>query len=139
MEGATTDTLSVEMKAFRVGQQYKCVITDSEGNTVESQVVSLTKAESVAVIVENPADAVAAVGATATFAVKAAGEGLTYQWMYSNNGGASWSKSTASGSNTATLSIEAKAFRNGQMYKCVVSDANGNAVESTAAAIVIEK
>ena len=138
MPGATTDTLHVKMKAFRVGQQYKVVVTDSKGNVVTSDVASLTKASTTAVIVENPANQAGAVGETATFSVKAEGEGLTYQWYYSNNGGTFWSKSTATGSSTATLSIAYKAFRNGQMYKCVVTDANGVVVESAPATMTVQ-
>ena len=137
MEGATTDTLSVEMKAFRVGQQYKVVVTDSKGNTVESKVVELAVASSAAKIIENPADVTVAVGKIASFSVKAEGEGLTYQWMYSNNGGSYWSVSTADGATTASMSITGKAFRNGQMYKCVVTDASGNVVESAPATMTV--
>ena len=133
MPGADTATLSVEFKAFRENQMYKVVVTDSEGNTVESIPVALTKAVSQVVILKNPVDQTGSIGSTATFSVKAEGEGLTYQWMYSRNGGSSWLKSTADGANTATLSIQVKAFRNGQMYKCIVTDANGVVVESASA------
>ncbi len=136
LAGANTDTLAVELKAFRVGQMYKCVVTDSRGVVVETNVVTMTTATTAA-IVEQPVDYTGVVGSTAEFTVKASGEGLTYQWMYSNNGGRSWVKSSQPGYDTDTLHVEVKAFRAGQMYKCVVTDASGNVVESTAAAIVI--
>ena len=137
MAGCNTASLSVEMKAFRVGQQYKCVITDSQGNTVETAVVSLNTSVSDLAITQNPADATGAIGATATFTVAANRSDVTYRWMYSNNGGKTWAVSSMAGSDTATLSVEVKAFRAGQMYKCVVTDAAGNTVESTAAKIAI--
>ena len=137
MTGFDTASLSVVMKAFRVGQMYKVVVTDTEGNTVESIAVSMTAATAAVSIVEQPADAKVAVGKTATFTVKAEGESLTYQWMYSNNGGKTWSKSTMAGFDTASLSVAGKAFRNGQMYKVVVTDANGASVESAAATLTV--
>ncbi len=136
MTGADTDTLAVEMKAFRVGQMYKCVITDSKGNVVETDAVAMTTATTLA-IVTGPVDYTGAVGDTAVFTVEAQGEGLSYQWMYSNNQGRSWSKSTLPGYNTAEVSVELKAFRAGQLYKCVVTDASGNVVESNSASIAI--
>lgn len=137
MTGSTTDTLSVKMTASRVGQQYKCIVTDSDGYSVETQAVTLTVAASKAAIVTNPVDQEGSVGSTAVFTVKAEGDGLTYRWMYSNNGGKTWSKSAAPGNTTESLSIEYRAFRNNQLYKCVVTDNEGNAVESTAAAMIV--
>ncbi len=138
MPGADTATLTVEMKAFRVGQMYKCVVTDAKGNMVETEAVAMTTATTVA-IVTDPADYTGAVGETATFTVEAQGQGLCYQWMYSNNEGRSWTKSTQPGSDTNALQVGVKAFRDGQMYRCVVTDASGNVVTSEAASIVIAK
>ncbi len=136
LAGADTDTLAVEMKAFRVGQLYKCVITDTEGSVVESEAVAMTTATTLAIVTQ-PVDYTGAVGDTAVFTVEAQGEGLTYQWMYSNNQGRSWTKSTQPGYNTAEVSVELKAFRAGQLYKCVVTDVSGNVQESTAAAMSV--
>ncbi len=135
MAGSNTDTLSVQMKSFRVGQQYKCVITDSEGNIVETQAVAMTTAVSGLAITSEPVDYTGPVDSTATFTVEATGEGLSYQWMYSNNGGLTFVKSSVSGANTPTVSVGVKAFRDGQMYRCVVTDASGNVVTSSAASM----
>ncbi len=137
LTGADTATVTVPMKAYRVGQMYKCVIADSEGNVVETETVSMTTATAGLAIVKNPADYTGAVGTTATFAVEATGEGLCYQWMYSNNGGLTYVKSTMPGSTTATVSVTVKAFRNGQMYQCVVTDASGNVVQTAPATLVV--
>ena len=136
MAGANTDTLTVAMKAFRIGQIYKCVITDTQGNVVETKEVAMTTATTLAIVTQ-PVDYTGEIGDTAVFTVEAQGEGLTYQWMYSNNQGRSWSKSTLPGYNTAEVSVELKAFRAGQLYKCVVTDVSGNVQESTAAAMSV--
>ncbi len=133
--GNDTASMVIPMKAFRVGQMYRVVVTDSENHTVESQTVSMTTASKLA-LVTNPVDSAVALDESATFTVQAEGEGLHYQWMYSNNGGASWCKSTLPGSTTETVTVAMKAFRAGQQYKCVVTDASGNIVESAAAKLI---
>ena len=132
LSGCTTAELTVHMKAFRVGQMYKCVITDAEGKTVITDVVSMTEAPAQVAIVTQPAAYVGAVGSTATFAVEATGTGLTYQWMYSNNQGKTWSVSTMPGADSAELNVQFKAYRAGQMYKCIITDAAGASVETVA-------
>ena len=135
MPGADTASMSVAMKAFRVGQMYKVVITDAQGSTLESQAVSMTTASTVT-IVENPSNCTAVPGHTGVLTVKAEGQGLTYQWMYSNNQGKTWSKSTLTGCNDAALYVLVKDYRVGQLYKCVITDASGNVVESAVVAIL---
>jgi len=66
------------------------------------------------------------VGNTASFHVSARGVDLTYSWKFSNNGGETWWSSTADGNNTHTLQIEATAARSGYLYRCVITDAEGN-------------
>ncbi len=135
--GANTNTLSVTLAAYRNGQQYKCVATDQNGDAVHSQVVAMTVAVPTAelAITSNPESFTGAIGATATFTVKATGEGLSYQWYYSNNGGKTFAKSTLAGANTESLSVSFKAFRAGQQYKCVVTDVSGSKVESAIATL----
>lgn len=71
------------------------------------------------------------------FSITATGEGLTYQWYYSKDGGNVWSRSGMTGALTDTLSVKLTSSRNGQMYRCVVKDANGNTVTSDT--VVISK
>ncbi len=136
MTGSNTDTLSVKMLAFRMGQMYKCVITDAAGDRVETVPVSMTVPQSTIVIVTEPVSFTGAVGSEVSFAVEATGDGLTYQWMYSNNSGSSWTRSTAPGSDTDTISTDFKAYREGQMYKCVISDQFGNTLSSAAVTMI---
>ncbi len=132
MPGSNTNAVSVLMSAARVGQMYKCVVTDEHGNMVESTAAKLD--ESLEVIT-NPSDYTGPVGSSGSFSVEAYGSGLTYQWMYSNNNGASWSKSTMEGATTANVIVPLKAFRDGQLYKCVITNANGSVVETNPVAI----
>lgn len=136
LPGFDTDTVTVALKAFRVGQMYRCVVVDSEGETVETQVVTLAIKAKLE-IVSQPVDYTGEVGSTAQFTVEATGDGLTYRWMYSNDG-RFWAASSLDGHDTATVSVAFKAYRDGQMYKCVVSDAYGNEVQTTVAAMHLQ-
>lgn len=135
LTGNREATLHVAMLKYRDGQQYKCVIQDAEGNQVETEVVTM-KLRKDLTILSQPSDCVVQVGDTATFNVDAKGEGLTYQWYFSNRGGVYWGASSATGSDTASMRIVAKAFRVGQQYKCVITDAYGNSIETTIGTIV---
>ena len=99
-------------------------VTDQNGNTywrykdADGNVLCVDK-ETV-VIAAHPANQTLAVGKTAKFTVKAAGEGMTYQWYYKTPNG-SWTKSTLTGNKTASLSVPVTAARNGYQYKCRLS------------------
>ena len=75
----------------------------------------------------------------ATFTVEATGNSdLTYQWQYQNVGTSYWQNSSQSGNQTATLTVPITAARDGQKYRCVITDADGNTVASNEASIFVE-
>ncbi len=135
--GATTATLSVELRAYRNGQMYKCVVTDANGETVESDPAAMTLCAGDFSIVSQPTDFTGAEGDTATFTVEAKGDNLTYRWQYSTDEGETWLNSWSVGYATNTLQVDLRAYRNGQMYRCLVSNANGDQIASDAAALII--
>ena len=65
-------------------------------------------------------------GATATFAVEAAGTDLSYQWQTKTSSSGSWINCTFTGSQTASMSVPATTGRNGYYYRCVITDGEGN-------------
>ncbi len=138
LEGNDTATVYVQVKAFRDGQQYKCVITDANGKTVDTEVVTVTVQRVALAIVKEPENYVGPVGTTATFHVEAVGEGLTYQWYFSNNNGRTWSVSTLEGNDTATVYVPVKTFRDGQQYQCVITDNRGKTVSTEIVALTIQ-
>ena len=137
--GADTATLSVELRAYRDGQQYMCVVTDANGETVESDAAAMTLKAGEFFITEQPVDFEGAENAMATFTVVAEGDNLSYRWKYSNDGGETWKDSWSDGYATDTLTVELKAYRNGQQYKCVVTNAKGEAIESDAASMSLKE
>jgi len=119
--------------------QLKCVITDQNGGNVTTSVAKLTVAAAPAplTISTQPANVTVASGVKASFQVAAAGEGITYQWYYSMDGGATWKISTAASATTATFSITGSAKWNGMMLRCEVADQNGAKATSNAAVLTV--
>ena len=135
---ATSNTLTVEFKAYRLGYLYRCEITDADGNTVVSDAAVLAALELDLEILTQPVSYVGAVNDDVTFTVEATGNGLVYEWFFSDNGGETWAKSYSPGYMTNTLAPILRAYRDGNMYKCVVTDVLGNSVESDAVSMTVK-
>ena len=123
---STSATYSTIVRDVHNGYQYYCVVTDSYGNSLETDIVTLTVGKKVA-IVEQPVNGMFAVGETATFTVEATGDGLTYQWYYKTATGSSFKKSSAT---STTYSTTVRSVHNGYQYYCVVTDSHGNSLET---------
>ena len=139
MEGSKTDTVKVPVQKYRDGQKYRCTVTDKNGKTVTSAVVAVKVAELPAglAIVSQPVSVNAAKGTMTEFKVQATGEGLTYQWEYCNASSNKWRTSSMEGNQTDTIKVEAGNWRNGQKYRCVIKDAEGNTLTSDAATLTV--
>jgi len=129
LPGNTTNTLSVAIDATRNGMQFRCIVTDVAGQTVESTPATLTV---LAIMISSqPADCLKAAGETATFTVKATGENLTYQWQIFKDG--AWKNTSLTGYNTATLSVGVTAARDGMQFRCLIRNTEGKyAISNTA-------
>ena len=133
--GAETDTLLVNSIAGLHGWQFRCVVTDSNGQRVHSNAATLYVKLS---FVEQPKNASATAGATAQFSVQVIGKTpYTYQWQSRKNADATWSNSGQPGSKTATLTVNTVAGLNGWQFRCVVKDAAGQTAVSGAATLSI--
>ena len=134
--GYDTDTITVQGvtgKTNRNGYQYRCVITDANGNQVISDPATLTVAEELKITTQ-PKDYTGMVNSIAKFTVIASGDGLTYQWQYSDDNGATW---LASSLKSATYSAKLTAEKNNRMVRCVVTDQYGISVTSDAAKMTL--
>ena len=130
----TEASLSVVAASHRNGYQYRCVITDAYGNTLTTDVATLkVKQPEALAIIKQPEDQNTVIGGTAVFAVEAQGDGLTYQWQWSDGSG--WKNS--SNGNAAILSVVGASHRNGYQYRCKITDASGNVVYSEPATLTI--
>ncbi len=87
-------------------------------------------------ITGQPTDFTGPLNSYATFHVEAAGTGLTYQWQSYTNG--KWVNNSFATSRTDTLRVKITEARDGAQYRCVITDASGNRVESNAATLHVE-
>lgn len=88
------------------------------------------------IITQHPKSVSAIINQVATFSVTATGSGtLTYQWQYKSPGTTSWYNSSTTGATTASINITATSARNGQQYRCKVTDSANNPVFSNAATL----
>jgi len=126
--GSKTATLKVPVTAAKNNYQYRCKVTDKDGNVVFSNaaVLKLVTLK----ITKQPASVTLAKGKTATFKVTAKGTGLKYQWQYRKNAKGAWKKASATGNKTATMKVPVNASKNGYQYRCVITDKYGNTINS---------
>lgn len=130
--GAKTALFSPTVSKLTLGRQYCCEITDAYGSKMTTNTVKITEA---VLIVTQPVNVSAGYGKTVTFSVEAKGTGLTYRWQYSAADETDWHSTSLSGYNTPVLTVEATAARNGNKYRCVVTNQYGNSVASNAAVL----
>ena len=131
----TGNTYTAEMSAARDGRQVYCVVTDKYGNSVKTEVATMTMSKGVE-ITKQPADVVAANGEEVVITVEAVGEGLTYAWYYKNPGSKSFKLTTTFTGNTYTA--EMSAARDGRQVYCVVTDKYGNSVQTDTVTMTIK-
>ena len=113
---------------------YRCIITNQNGQSVTSDAAMLFTAPK---ITAQPQKVSKAIGGTAKFTVTAEGTGLTYQWQLKKPGSDTWKNSTASGAQTASVSVTATEARNGYQYRCVITNKSGISVTSSPAALAV--
>ena len=113
-----------------------CVITDENGNTLQSDAATIVFNDPFA-ITRQPVNCVINKGETARFSVEATGVGLKYQWYYRNKGAETWS--VWSGKTTAAMTTGTAASSNGRQAMCVITDESGNTLQSDAATIVFNE
>ncbi|MBO4476713.1 MAG: InlB B-repeat-containing protein [Lachnospiraceae bacterium] len=132
--GAKTSTLKVTTTPGLHGWQFRCLVTDNNGTT-PSEPATLKVAPK---ITTQPKNASVQVGNVAKFTIVAAGKApLKYQWQSRKNSSAEWTNSGQPGAKTATLEVTATAGLHGWQFRCVVTDANGQAWGSAAATLSV--
>ena len=91
-------------------------------------------------IVTQPVDTSAAKGEDAAVFVGATGKGLTYKWYYKNPGNKKFYESGADfvSEDGTTYTIPMYAWRNGQEVYCVVTDANGESIQSNTVTLTFD-
>ena len=116
------------------GIQLYCVVTDRLGNTAQSDTVTVTITQQLA-ITKQPVSQTAELGSPVTLSVKAQGMGLQYQWYFKKAGQTSFSewKQHTHSSETCTPSVTWDGI---QLY-CIVTDRLGNTAQSDTVTVTI--
>ena len=135
--GANTPTFSVKVNESRFGKTYRCKITDQNGHEIFSNEVMIIEKEVAIVIDQQPVDCTAVVGTTAKFSVAATGEGLTYQWQLKK--GNSWANQSSGGATTPNFSVKAEMSRNGKVYRCLITAANGDQIATDPVTLTVKE
>ena len=134
--GAKTATLEVTATAGLHGWQFRCVVTDANGQAWGSAAATLSVSPK---FTTQPKNTSVQVGNVAKFTVAAIGKApLKYQWQSRKNSSAEWTNSGQPGAKTATLQVTATAGLNGWQFRCVVTDANGKSWGSAPATLTVK-
>ena len=133
--GRTTASTTATANASWDGMQVYCVVKNSSGSTLNSNIAKITLSDVLA-ITQQPSNVTTQAGQNVTFTVKAKGVGLKYQWQYKKSGQTSWSNWGAR--TTASTTATSNATWQGMQVRCIVTDSAGNKVTSNAATITIK-
>lgn len=136
--GATTASVTVAVTTARDGREMYCLITDINGNSVTTNIVTLSieEAESTITIISQPQSVVVAnAGDKATLTVEAEGEDLSYSWYYRNPGNSTFK---ATGNCTTSVTVSVTVARDGREMYCLITDVNGNSVTTDTVTLSIQ-
>ena len=133
MTGNKTATLTATAESARNGQQYRCVVKNAAGTATSNAGKLTVSSTAKPTIMIDPKSVTASADSTVKFTVEASGgSGLKYQWQFKAPGTDTWYDSGMTGAKTATLTVTATAARNGQQYRCVVTNSHGTATSAAA-------
>ena len=125
--GFTGNTYGMTMAEFCHNRQVYCVITDKYGNSVTTEIATMTRPARELTILEQPTDIYASVGEDFSVTFAAQGDGLRYQWYYKDVGGKVFRKSTFTG---ASYSMTMASWHDGRQLCCIVTDKYGNQIRT---------
>ena len=133
--GATGASLSVEVKSYRDGYQYRCKLTNANGSVYsEAATLSLLSKPKIST---QPFSYTACVGATVYFKVQA-DVADSYQWYYRTSENGSWKTTSLTGCKTATLTVKVTAARDGWQYRCKLTNSQGSSYSDPATLTVAD-
>ena len=134
--GHTTAQTSARANGTWNGMQVRCKLTNSDGRTLTTAPAVIT-VDDVIRITSQPANVTVVPGRSASFAVKATGSSLQYQWYFKKKGAASWS--IWNGHTTAQTSAVANDSWDGMKVCCKITNASGKTLYSDEAAVTIAR
>lgn len=125
-------TYTTQLTTDNSGQMFRVTVSDSSGNSVTSNAVSMTTTP--LKILKQPQSVKVALGDTARFNVTVQGDGLSYKWYYQNPGGSVNEAGSTAGKYTPYYNYTiSNANNSGRAMWCVITDKYGNTVTSNKA------
>ena len=118
------------------GMQVRCKVTNVSGASLTSAAATVTIADIIR-ITSQPADIAVISGKTASFAVKATGSDLKYQWYFKKKGDSGWT--LWKGHTSAQTSATSNDSWDGMRVKCRITNASGAVLYSNEAAVTIAR
>ena len=138
--GYNTNTLQPVLRAYRDGFQYYCVVSDSNGASIKSNVVTMTVESSDVSITQQPENITdGVINQLHTFRVSAEGKNLAYRWYWSADNGETWTESYNDGFDTDSLTVRLYSYRSGYLYKCIVTSGLKVSAESESALLKVQE
>ena len=128
--GYNKPDFSFKMSNAQNGRQYRCMLSDEDGNIEYSDPVYVYLKLS---ITAQPQDLIVKAGAIAALTVSATGV-RNYQWQYSTDGEI-WIDNSSTGCNAATLSFTMSDSLNGRQFRCKLEGYDGSTGYTTVATV----
>lgn len=141
LEKAVEEKTSVKSTTASAKATTTAVKSNTASTTVASTTVTTTTTAAKAAalkITTQPKNTSGKRGTKVTFTVKASGEGLKYQWQYSDNNGKTWKNSTLKATTSYTTTAKYYSGTTKRQVRCVVTDASGSKVTSKAATLSVK-
>ena len=127
---------ALTMQKYMIGRQVYCVITDKYGNSVTTDVATISLPPVELKILEQPTDVFNAKGEKFSIKPTVQGDDLTYQWYYKE----SYMKDFKPSSNkTSAYAYSMQSYMNNRSVYCVITDKYGNQVQTEIVTIHLEK
>ena len=134
---STRNSISYSMiKEAYYGFMYRCLIMDSNGNSILSDVAETCRFVSPGLL-EHPLDVSVVVGDIAIFSVNVVGSYLSFAWEMLSPSSDSWITLDSPSSFTSTLVVPAFDALDGASFRCVVSNSKGETLVSDAAVLSV--
>ena len=120
-----TSAYAYTMQSYMHNRQVYCVITDQYGNSVTTEVATITRPPVELKILTQPTAVYAAKGEKFSISFDVQGDGLTYQWYYKEG----YMKDFKLSSNkTSAYAYSMQNYMNNRQVYCVITDQYGNQV-----------
>ena len=130
VEGYNASSLPITGGEKNNGTSYRCVITDSVGNSITSSSAKITVVANLQII-NLSEDFYGKVGTNASFHIDAVGKGnLTYQWQYKLAGETRWRTPSIASAKTTDYVFKLRTSYENIQVRCIVKDEAGNTCTS---------